>query len=68
MIDRNRMDTRWGYDVTLGHSRVHVLGYSREDAIREARLVLASQHPRLYDVINTMDAGRFDVVQSSSRD
>lgn len=49
------------YIVTVGHSRVHVDCGDQREAIRLARQKLATEMPRLWDVIHQMDETRFRV-------
>lgn len=62
MIDRNRSIQPQLFEVTVGYSRVTVTGVSRDDVIQQARRALCEQLPRLYDIIRTLDANRFQVV------
>lgn len=62
MIDRPRTpESETFYDVTLGHSRVRVMGHSLEEALQQARRALSVEMPRLYDVIHHLDAARFQI-------
>ncbi len=61
MIDLNRDRVLNHYEVALGHSRVRVHGLDREDAVRQARIALGAQLPRLYDIIERAEPGRFQV-------
>jgi hypothetical protein len=47
--------------VRLGHWEVRLKARDGEEAIRLARLQMAHELPRLYDVIRTVGAGRFEV-------
>lgn len=62
MIDINRRHDVMRYQVSLGHAQVTVWSESRLDAIREARIQLSLEMPRLYDIIHSLDEGRFLVV------
>lgn len=50
------------YRVTVGHVSVSVQCSSSGEAIRLARSRLCAELPRLWDVIRTMDAARFNVI------
>ena len=47
--------------VRVGHWEVRVRAHSAEEAIDRARLQMARELPRLYDVIRAMAAARFCV-------
>ncbi len=67
MIDINRHEPfpepRHRYKVQVGHCRVTVEGDSPEEAILAARRMLGQDLPRLFDVISTLDAARFEVTR-----
>jgi hypothetical protein len=60
-MQMNHSQVPQAYAVTVGFSRVQVVGLTRDDAIQQARRVLCSQLPRLYDVIRALDPCRFQV-------
>ena len=62
MIDLSNTDRRPRYEVRVGHVRVTVRSSSPADAIREARRLMSLDMPRLYDVIQRLDASRFQVI------
>jgi hypothetical protein len=47
--------------VRVGHWEIRVKARDDEDAIRLARLQMARELPRLYDVIRELTASRFQV-------
>jgi hypothetical protein len=49
------------YLVRVGHWEVRLKARDGEEAIRLARLQMARELPRLYDVIRAMAATRFEV-------
>ena len=49
------------YQVQIGHHRLRLEGASREEAIAQARQILAQDMPRLWDVIHDLDESRFQV-------
>ena len=49
------------YRVQVGHAIVHVREDTPEAAIRAARRQLAAEYPRMWDVIQGMESGRFQV-------
>ena len=49
------------YRVEVGHAAVHVESHCVQDAVKEARRRFCLEMPRLWDVIQTMDATRFRV-------
>ncbi len=49
------------YKVEVGHSSVLVESASPEEAIRAARTRLSLELPRLWDVIQKLDAEKFTV-------
>lgn len=51
------------YRVQVGHVSLLVRGDSPDEAIRIARSRLCLELPRLWDVIRSMDASRFNVQQ-----
>ncbi|MBX9789035.1 MAG: hypothetical protein K2Y37_08990 [Pirellulales bacterium] len=51
------------FRVEVGHSQVIVLACDAVEAVREARLALGRDMPRLWDVIHQLDDGQF-VVQA----
>jgi hypothetical protein len=50
------------YRVRLGHAEVRVQGESAQEALRQARRQLCRDMPRLWDVIQSLDDNRFQVV------
>lgn len=50
------------YVVRVGHARITVEGCDRQEAIREARRLLALDLPRMWDVIYSLDEHRFDIA------
>lgn len=65
MIDIDRAHGPSQFEVVLGHQRVRVTGWTRDEAIRQARRKLCAQLPRLYDVIRNVDNSRFQVIDLS---
>ena len=57
----NNLKETW-YRVRLGHNEVTVCGNSREDALVKAKDRLCQDMPRLWDVIDKLDASRFVIV------
>ena len=49
------------YKVQIGHHRLRLEGASREEAIAQARRMLAHDMPRLWDVIHNLEESRFTV-------
>jgi hypothetical protein len=49
------------YLVRVGHWEVRIKARDAEDAIRVARLQMARELPRLYDVIRELTVSRFRV-------
>jgi hypothetical protein len=62
MIDMHRSEFPGQYAVSLGHTRVVVNGVSPAEAIRQARLRLGVELPRLYDVIHSLEDAQFTVT------
>ena len=65
MIDMNRSEFPGQYAVSVGHTRVVVDSASPADAIRQARLRLGVELPRLYDVIHSLADSQFTVTPLS---
>jgi len=53
------------FQVRLGHATVLVEGLTEQQAIRRARRQLCRDMPRMWDVIQGLDAGQFDVWELS---
>ena len=68
MIDLNRSQFPGQYAVSLGHTRVVVDSVSPEEAIKQARLRMGVELPRLYDVIHSIDDAQFTVTPLSIQD
>ena len=68
MIDVNRSEFPGQYAVSVGHTRVVVNSVSPADAIKQARLRLGVEMPRLYDVIHSLDDNQFKVTPLSIQD
>ena len=49
------------YRVRVGHWEVQLKAHDAEEAVQLARRQLAREMPRLYDVIQTLTATRFQV-------
>ena len=49
------------YRIRVGHWEVRVAAHSSEEAIELARRHLTQELPRLYDVIRSLTAARFEV-------
>jgi hypothetical protein len=49
------------YRVRVGHWEIHVRAHDREEAIAIAKRHLSRELPRLYDVIRSLTANRFEV-------
>jgi hypothetical protein len=49
------------YRICVGHWQVRLKARDAEEAVQLARRQLARELPRLYDVIRTMTAARFEV-------
>ena len=47
--------------VRVGHWEIRLKAHDAEEAIRLARLQMARELPRLYDVIRALSAARFQV-------
>ena len=62
MIEWNSARPQLDYEVKVGHTAVWVRAGSRDDAIKQARLKLSQDMPRLWDVIHGLAESRFDVV------
>jgi hypothetical protein len=60
MTSNNDLDTKY-FEVSLGHATVFVYGKSIPEAIAEARKLLCKELPRMWDVIHSLDAQRFQV-------
>jgi len=63
MIDMNRSKFPTRYLVRVGHNSVTVDGHSRAEAIRQARIRMSLDLPRLYDVIHALEDQSFVVTQ-----
>ncbi len=68
MIDINRSEFPGQYAVSVGHTRVVVDSVSPAEAIKQARLRLGVEMPRLYDVIHSLDDSQFTVTPLSVQD
>ncbi len=68
MIDMNRSEFSGQFAVSVGHTRVVVDSASPADAIKQARLRLGVELPRLYDVIHSLDDAQFTVVPLTVQD
>jgi hypothetical protein len=53
------------YLVRVGHWEVRLKARDREEAIRLARLQMARELPRLYDVVRALDVARFEVEEAA---
>jgi hypothetical protein len=53
------------YLVRVGHWEVRLKARDREEAIRLARLQMARELPRLYDVVRALNVDRFDVEEAA---
>ncbi len=53
------------YEVRVGHDTVIVEAVDERDAIEKARWQLCLVHPRLWDVIRTMDESRFEIARAA---
>ena len=53
------------YEVCVGHFTVRVEGRSRDEAIVAARRQLCRELPRMWDVIHSLEANRFQVDVAS---
>ena len=62
MQNRNEHDETKSYVVRVGHTSVNVQASTDDEAIREARRRLAIDLPRMWDVIQNLDVGRFNVA------
>ena len=51
------------YEVIVGHNRIRVRGRDRWDAVRQARNRLCVDHPRLWDVIQSLEIKCFEIRQ-----
>jgi len=51
------------YEVSVGHARVRVRGASLDEAIEQARTKLCVDLPRMWDVIQSLEISRFEVLQ-----
>ena len=49
------------YHIRVGHWEIHLQAHDPEEAIVLARRQMARELPRLYDVIRTLTATRFQV-------
>ena len=49
------------YEVIVGHTRVHVVGATRQEAIASARRQLCADMPQMWDVIQGLSPQRFAV-------
>lgn len=49
------------YKVIVGHATVNVFARSRDEAIQNARMRLCTEMPRMWDVINGLDARSFQI-------
>jgi hypothetical protein len=55
------------YKVIVGHASVRVFGHSREEAIQNARMRLCREMPRMWDVIERLDARSFQIEPLNER-
>jgi len=53
------------FQVRVGHANVRVQGQTEQQAIRRARRLLCREMPRMWDVIQGLDAGQFEVWELS---
>jgi hypothetical protein len=56
-----KSDNTQGYKVIVGHTSVMVSGRSRDEAIRNARMRLCIEMPRMWDVIENLDPRSFQI-------
>jgi hypothetical protein len=49
------------YRIRVGHWEITLTAHDAEEAIQLARRAMARELPRLYDVIRTLTASRFQV-------
>lgn len=49
------------FHIRVGHWEIRLKAHDAEDAVRLARLQMAHELPRLYDVIRELTAARFQV-------
>ena len=61
----NHQELLNAYRVRVGHAEVIVKARSSEEAIVSARQKLALEMPLLYDIIRTLDANRFNVLDAA---
>ena len=57
----NNHETLKTYRVCVGHWEISVKAHDAEEAIVLARRAMACELPRLYDVIRSLTAARFQV-------
>ena len=53
------------FDVRVGHAKVTVEGRTQGEAIEEARRRLCLEMPRMWDVIQSLDASKFEVAPAA---
>lgn len=51
--------------VRVGHWEVRLKAPDREEAIRLARLQMARELPRLYDIVRALSVSRFEVEEAA---
>ena len=56
-----KSDNTQDYRVIVGHASVMVSGRSRDEAIQNARMRLCIEMPRMWDVIESLDARSFQI-------
>ncbi len=54
------------YQVSVGHASVTVHGRDSREAVEAARTRLCDDMPRMWDVIRTLDPGRFKITEIRS--
>ena len=55
------------YSVSVGFARVKVMAQSTMEAVEAARSRLASEMPRLWDVIQALEPRRFQVTPENEQ-
>ena len=61
MTDKTQPNNVRQYQVRMGHTKITVQGDSPEETVRHARRQLCLDIPRMWDVIQTIEEGRFVV-------
>jgi hypothetical protein len=61
MTMNNQHEPLKSYRVRVGHWEVSLKAHTAEEAIQLARSAMARELPRLYDVIRSLTANRFQV-------